>query len=263
MKTKFNISYLLLLLFILSISGFSQTLHTKEAPLPCVNKSFSVFAYIVIDSLEKVEFEAMKKKILQAFTQVNDYFSPICMRFDVCEWKAIPNYQYYHMYYVKDSLWDELLVKYHHNRRINMYFTGKMRRSLAAGFTDGVVTGDEGGIAIISPTSETIAHELGHFFGLPHTFSRDNGEELVDGSNCKTAGDKFCDTPADPYNEADQETEWTKNCRFIYEGLDPNGDYYRPDVGNIMSYYHCPCGFSREQYIKMANTWLKSMRKNW
>ena len=42
----------------------------------------------------------------------------------------------------------------------------------------------------------TLPHEVGHFYGLPHT--HDQGNELVNGSNCATAGDNFCDTPADP-----------------------------------------------------------------
>ena len=64
----------------------------------------------------------------------------------------------------------------------------------------------------------TLLHEIGHFFGLPHPF---NGwdfdpysaskhgspapstapggvaSEFADGSNCETAGDMLCDTPAD------------------------------------------------------------------
>ena len=46
-----------------------------------------------------------------------------------------------------------------------------------------------------------LAHELGHALGLPHTHGYTNTgttTELVDGSNCTTNGDRFCDTPADP-----------------------------------------------------------------
>jgi hypothetical protein len=41
------------------------------------------------------------------------------------------------------------------------------------------------------------AHEIGHNFGLLHTHQTPPAE-LVSGTNCATAGDEVCDTPADP-----------------------------------------------------------------
>ncbi len=46
----------------------------------------------------------------------------------------------------------------------------------------------------------TIAHEMGHYFGLLHTHETANGTELVNGTNCGTAGDLLCDTPADGFH---------------------------------------------------------------
>ena len=101
---------------------------------------------------------------------------------------------------------------------------------------------------------------MGHFFGLPHTFERDNGLELADGSNCETAGDGICDTPADPYEVDEPMSKWIDSleCRFIYKGKDANGDYYSPDLANYMSYYGSPCSCSRftdGQYKAMVDNY--------
>ncbi len=49
-----------------------------------------------------------------------------------------------------------------------------------------------------STNGSTLAHELGHYFSLAHTHETNGGSELVNGTNCSTAGDDLCDTPADP-----------------------------------------------------------------
>ena len=96
--------------------------------------------------------------------------------------------------------------------------------------------------------------------------------ELVDGSNCATAGDLLCDTPADPFGQTNATPEelaliaqgllvsafYGPSCEFIYEIKDPNGEYYQPDMGNIMSAYPCKCGFTQDQYRLMVETILSS-----
>jgi len=104
--------------------------------------------------------------------------------------------------------------------------------------------------------SITLAHELGHYLSLPHTFSGweggtppENEQERADGSNCKTAGDGFCDTRADYLAD-----RW--NCP--YSGavlLDPVGDTVVPDETLIMSYSadECQTRFSPQQMAAMRN----------
>ncbi|MBL4657185.1 MAG: PKD domain-containing protein, partial [Flavobacteriales bacterium] len=97
----------------------------------------------------------------------------------------------------------------------------------------------------------TLSHELGHYFSLLHTHSSSFGAELTDGSNCSTAGDQFCDTPADPtlsYSTV------TSSCDYTGSSTDANGQSYVPDVANIMSYSrkYCRSHFSMEQSDQMA-----------
>lgn len=94
----------------------------------------------------------------------------------------------------------------------------------------------------------TLSHEMGHFFHLPHTHGGGNSpDEFVNGTNCQTAGDFICDTPADPTLS---NSSVNTACIYVGNDLDPNGDPYQPEVKNIMSYSRKNCRnlFSIEQY---------------
>ncbi|BDD04137.1 zinc-dependent metalloprotease [Aureibacter tunicatorum] len=119
----------------------------------------------------------------------------------------------------------------------------------------------------------TMIHEVGHFLALPHTFDQtghgSNGQhypnspfaELVNGSNCATAGDKICDTPADPGANFSV-PNWNRNtCAYTGNARDANGQVYTPDIRNIMSYYSgCQDRFTEQQYRKMEDALV--VRKN-
>lgn len=118
------------------------------------------------------------------------------------------------------------------------------------------------------PQSHTWAHELGHFFSLPHTFSGwegtdyentmevpfflENGREVEfkDSSNCAEAGDGFCDTPADYLS-----FRWGCNSEGFSNVLqrDPIDSTFRSDGSFIMSYSSNSCSerFSAEQMDAM------------
>jgi len=110
-------------------------------------------------------------------------------------------------------------------------------------------------------TKETIVHELGHYFALPHTFSgfenMDNqcGEnvtmgEKVDGSNCATEADRICDTPPDN-NPLRLPCPGGNGCKMY----DSDGVEFFPDVTNIMSYFadNCMNKFTEGQRAVMHN----------
>ncbi len=104
------------------------------------------------------------------------------------------------------------------------------------------------------PGSTTLAHELGHYLSMPHTFAGwEQGtpppadQERADGSNCQTAGDGFCDTPADYL-------AYRWNCPYSGPALiDPVGDTVHPDETLYMSYSsdHCQTRFSNQQISAM------------
>ncbi len=105
-----------------------------------------------------------------------------------------------------------------------------------------------------SGTKEIFLHEMGHYLSLYHTHGKSNTvrtDELVNGSNCSTAGDDVCDTPADPqlFNSG-----FLTNCIYTGTMLDANGDQYQPDPRNYMSYSNVNCqdAFSPQQMNRMA-----------
>lgn len=97
----------------------------------------------------------------------------------------------------------------------------------------------------------TLPHEFGHYFMLYHTHQRsgEGGEELIDQSNCMSAGDKVCDTPADPNLSGKVDDD----CNYNGEITDKNGMRYAPDTYNIMSYAPKKCRqqFSKGQLARM------------
>ncbi len=110
-------------------------------------------------------------------------------------------------------------------------------------------------------TKETIIHEIGHFMGLPHTFSGFEGTggncgvevsngEKVDGTNCATAGDRICDTPPDN-GAARMPCPGGNGCQMF----DRDGVAFFPDVTNIMSYFfdNCVNKFTEGQAAVMHN----------
>lgn len=251
---------LLLFLSIIFCSTLnSQDLNLKDTSLPCLNKKFTIVAHMVRDTAGDPNLT--QANILEGIDHLNDAFSPICVSFEICEFRYIDNFQYN---VVGGFDWQEMQVKYNLDNRINMYIVGEVISNPSyCGFaTQGGITNlNSGGLMIekwCASNPKGMAHEMGHYFGLLNTYEG-HGVELVDESNCSTEGDLLCDTPSDPYHKDSIVTyvNYFLNCRFVYTGLDANGQYYEPDVGNIMSNYSgdCTCGFSNEQYLKMVETY--------
>ena len=103
--------------------------------------------------------------------------------------------------------------------------------------------------------STTLIHEFGHHFNLIHTHGTSNDpgstDELVNGSNCVSAGDRLCDTPADPLLNSSNVS--SVNCLYTGSATDTLGQVYEPDTSNIMSYSPniCTDFISNGQFARM------------
>lgn len=118
--------------------------------------------------------------------------------------------------------------------------------------------------AVFCVTPLLLSHELGHYFGLPHTFVDSPTQyvhDLIDPLNhpvlingiqytCKNTGDGFCDTPADRYPECSVSSS---DCiQVTCTTTDPLGLTYGPDPTLLMSYHNsCINRFSLEQSERM------------
>lgn len=113
------------------------------------------------------------------------------------------------------------------------------------------------------------AHEMGHYFSLPHTFNGWEGVqhdyrqpapervnnvlvEHVDQRNCQKSGDGFCDTPPDYLNG-----RWycAEDGSSSFVQHDPRSHAFRSDGSLIMSYAFDGCAdrFSPAQIGAMQN----------
>jgi hypothetical protein len=110
--------------------------------------------------------------------------------------------------------------------------------------------------------NKVFPHELGHYFGLLHTFRDSNNpdvnrRELVTrdlglGANCDKAGDYLCDTPSDPFERLTTILSYSCGDQLPSNLVDAYGYSYAPSADNIMS-YHVRCGniFTTGQYQRM------------
>lgn len=166
--------------------------------------------------------------------------------------------------YTYDEAADLLNGIYHVPNTINIFYLDEIGNHELNNFACGISTfpfnsTPESRFIIMqkgcSTNGATLAHEIGHFFGLLHTHETAVGRELVNGSNCESAGDRICDTPADP----NLSLTGLNGCTYQALFTDPAGDVYRPDPSNIMSYAPAACQrrFTKEQSMSM-NFWYES-----
>ena len=187
--------------------------------------------------------------IYSVFSQVNESFKATNMKF---VFNNTVNYINDNTFTELDSQTesDNLTSQYRNPNAINIYYVKDINHINACGYAS-VGWSTNGYIVMnsICINSTTLVHELGHFFSLHHTHGGYFGQEYVNGSNCSTAGDGICDTPADP-NLAGLVDY---NCNYLGKHKDSNNDLFKPDPSLFMSYSlsNCRKRFTDQQLTRM------------
>ena len=108
--------------------------------------------------------------------------------------------------------------------------------------TYGVVMDD----SYFGANERTLTHEVGHCFGLLHTFQGNCG------SNCSSSGDGMCDTP--PTSDGGFGCSTTSNtCSNDASGPSPYSSNVVDQFENYMSYSNCQNMFSADQVNQMIS----------
>lgn len=212
--------------------------------------------------------------ISTALADLNSFFSPVGFQFTSCKTNIINNTTYF------NGTDLELMVnRYNSQKAINVYF---IENSTSNAFLPG-----KGSDRIFMKNTQasnesTLSHEMGHYFGLLHTFGESTPSDYErvrrgprPGSPCEpnwdTFGDTFEDTPADihpkmltatgsvagslkAYMTDCSHSVVSNRCKFTgFPGSDACGDDFMPDVKNIMSYSYPCCRdiFSADQISEM------------
>ena len=238
----------------------------------CYKKKFSVAIHVIEDTTGATNITDVA--IAADIAALNTIFAPVCASFDICSTYYHPNVRSDTVDLVKNIQNIEIATLYDVPMVINIYYVEEIVSPISpcgfaplGGMSAPAASPTRDAIFIKKSCSgggKTIMHEVGHYFGLYHTFETSTGVELADGSNCTTTGDLVCDTPGDPY--VDTTTTMDSFCNLEPPITDTNGDYYTPNACNIMSYYTNSCEgrhFTTGQYNRMLEVMQKGRNYLW
>jgi len=210
-------------------------------------------------------------QMLNAFCQLNVDFEPVNIQFYIDEIRFLDRPDYYDHSSINTAV--EMITRNRIAGTVNVFFVNTAVETGVCGYNlvdqevvsyGMTLSGDctDGG-------NSNWAHEMGHYFSLPHTFNGWEGiqhdyrepapervnnvpVERLDQHNCQQSGDGFCDTPPDYLNGRWYCAE-DGNSSFVQR--DPDDRPFRSDGSMIMSYAFdgCASRFSMQQISAMQN----------
>jgi len=203
--------------------------------------------------------------IVTALQQLNTAFSDVTVIFDRIGTDFIDNSTYANIESLSEvfALWN---LGYFQPNVLNIYF-------VPAAYFNGIAAFPGRNLIVknaVATNGSTLAHEVGHNFYLRHTHSDAVDPpsncnpvtplELVNGSNCTSAGDYLCDTPAEPFNCGSGILGYV-NSSCVYTGTfrDPNTELYTPNTRNFMGYSLASCrNMFTEGQINVMQNYLRT-----
>ena len=223
--------------FILLLLAASFSTTKAQTSKSAVQYYVPLYMHILGDDADKGFYSA--NQLMADICQLNEQYAPVGFYFYLKGFDYISNSAWYdHATYGPGST---MMRQNNKPNAANIYVVANPAGNC------GYFSPGQDGIALgkncMGNGTTTFAHELGHFFSLPHPFTNVTGlKEYVDGSNCAIAGDLFCDTRADFLDY-----RWP--CPYTGNETDPRGQVYNPDETLYMSYALDKCAnrFSLEQ----------------
>ncbi|MFO7658176.1 MAG: hypothetical protein R6W78_14040 [Bacteroidales bacterium] len=241
---------------------FEQGFTDSVSNLIRLNREIAVSLYIVKNAEAEggVDLTALNT----AFTALNNAFEEIGLSFKLSSPLFIDNYYFDEL--KKGENETELTSLYQTSRTINLYIVTELLDAFnqpVCAYT--YYPSEKKDVIFMSKScigASFLIEQFGHFFNLYHTHETGFAKELVNGSNCASAGDLCCDTPADPNLTG----KVSSDCQYVSTEKDSNNDYYLPTIYNYMSFAPDECNkcfFSSDQYLRIINCLLKSKGHLW
>lgn len=201
--------------------------------------------------------------IQAAIDKLNVTFSPVKLKFRICNTNYVDNYQFNTINAISNQR--DLVIQNNSTNTINLYFASTVVDSNGAGVAGYTLMPAELKDAIFIDkdfiAGNDIIHQFGHFFNLYHTHETVFGNELVTDVNCNKTGDHCCDTPADPNISGSIDGI----CDYKGTAQDADKQFYVPATNNYMSLGNgsCRCVFTNDQLNRVIYSVLNQKKHLW